>query len=91
MRQETKVLLFMGYRKPIMTTEVGIEGIEVRGREDVMVIGVEDFPNALRSFQPRPKRDESICPISGAGYSPEVMSSKVDELLERIYREAGSA
>ncbi len=88
---KTKVLLFMGYRKPIMTTEVGIEGIEVRGREDVMVIGVEDFPNALRSFQPRPKRDESICPISGAGYSPEVMSSKVDELLERIYREAGSA
>lgn len=87
---KTKVLLFMGYGKPILTTDVGIEGIDIQGREDVMVLRTEDFADALRSFQPRTVGSEMACKNGSVGYSPEVMRSKVEELMNQIHKESGS-
>ncbi|MBI0584491.1 MAG: glycosyltransferase family 4 protein [Methanomassiliicoccus sp.] len=84
---KTKVLLFMGYRKPILTTEVGIEGIDVRGRGDVMVLRIDEFADALGSFDPRTiYAGNEIGSCFGGDYSPEVMRSRVDELIAQIHK-----
>jgi len=83
---KTKVLLFMGYSKPILTTEVGIEGIDVQGRDDVMVRDLSGFPEALRAFRSHEGRKipHASCINAAQAYSPEVMRSKIDELLSDL-------
>ncbi len=83
---KTKVLLFMGYSKPILTTDVGIEGIDFQGREDVMVRDLSGFPEALRAFRPREggTLGQLSCINASQAYSPEVMRSKIDELLSNL-------
>lgn len=83
---KTKVLLFMGYSKPILTTEVGIEGIDVQGRDDVMVRDLSGFPEALRAFRSHEGRKipHASCINAAQAYSPEVMTSKIDELLSDL-------
>lgn len=84
---KTKVLLFMGYTKPILTTEVGIEGIDARGRDDVMVLNIDEFADALQAFTPLTgKVMEGPSGGNNGEYAPEVMRSRVDELIGRIYK-----
>jgi glycosyltransferase involved in cell wall biosynthesis len=86
---KTKVLLFMGYGIPILTTKVGIEGIDVRGRDDIQVVEIADFVDSMRAFAPRERADMAEAGNTEAArdYSPEVMHSRIEELMDRI-REA---
>lgn len=83
---KTKVLLFMAYGIPILATEVGVEGIDVAGRDQVMVRQLEQFPAAVVAFKGR--THGTTVDANGAeatkAYSPEIMRSKVRDLLSGL-------
>ena len=81
---KTKVLLFMAYGVPILTTEVGVEGISVQGRDDIMVEELADFPAALESFTAGDRSVRGSSTASAEAYSPEVMQSRVESLLKEL-------
>ena len=81
---KTKVLLFMAYGVPILTTEVGVEGIDVHGRSDIMVKDLADFPAALEAFRKDDHLAVGSSTASAEAYSPEVMRSKVESLLKGL-------
>ncbi|MEM0328473.1 MAG: glycosyltransferase family 4 protein [Thermoproteota archaeon] len=83
---KTKILTYMIYGKPIVTTPVGIQGINVDKMDSVIMTNLDQFADtllkaldALNDLKQRAKKNQSI--IKDV-YSTDALEQELKKILE---------
>ena len=91
---KTKIIEAFAHGLPVITTEIGAEGIVTEDSDDIMTVAPSDFFEALKQFsRTHHKRERSVdlIRIYRENYSLEALKKSLEDIIYRIGFQGGSS